>query len=112
MSSVAPVRRSVKSGAHGRRWPTQAQLMRSEIFETSMSWAGSVSGVLCRCLREEGELACLCLVSVLVIQPVLLCNVLRRFVHATGCGKHLCNFVYRVESSIRKFVLARSTPLL
>ena len=25
----------------------------------------------------------------LVIQPVLLCSVLRRFVHATGCGKHL-----------------------
>ena len=23
------------------RWPTQAQLTRGEIFETSMSWAGS-----------------------------------------------------------------------
>ena len=46
-------------------------------------------GVLCRYLREEGELACLCLVSALVIQPVLLCSVLRRFVHATGCGKPL-----------------------
>ena len=46
-------------------------------------------GVLCRYLREEGELACLCLVSALVIQPVLLCSVLRRFVHVTGCGKHL-----------------------
>ena len=29
-SSVVRVRRSVKSGAHGWRWPTQAQLMRSE----------------------------------------------------------------------------------
>ena len=46
-------------------------------------------GVLCRYLREEGELACLCLVSALVIQLVLLCSVLRRFVHPTGCGKHL-----------------------
>ena len=89
MSSVARVRRSVKSGAHGRRWPTQAQMMRSEIFETSTSWAGSVFGVLCRYLGEEGELACLCLVSALVIQPVLLCSVLRRFVHVTGSGKHL-----------------------
>ena len=89
MSSVARVCCSVKSGAHGRCWPTQAQLMRSEIFETSMSRAGSVFGVLNRYLREEGESACLCLVSALVIQPVLLCSVLRRFVHATGCGKHL-----------------------
>ena len=40
-------------------------------------------------VTEEGELACLCLVSALVIQPVLLCSVLMRFVHATGCGKHL-----------------------
>ena len=86
---VVRVRRLAKSGAHGRRWPTQAQLMRSEIFETSMSWAGSVFGVLCRYLREEGELACLSLVSALVIQPVLLCSVLRRFVLSTGCGKHL-----------------------
>ena len=36
--------------------------------------------------REQEDL---CLVSALVIQPVLLCSVLRRFVHATGCGKHL-----------------------
>ena len=73
-------RATIKSGADGRHWPTQAQLMRSEIFETSMSWAGSVFGVLCRYFREEGELACLCLVSELVIQLVLLCSVLRRFV--------------------------------
>ena len=26
----------------GQRWPTQAQLTRSEIFETSMSWAVSI----------------------------------------------------------------------
>ena len=58
-------------------------------FETLMSWAGSVSGVLCRYLREEGESAFLCLVSALVIQPVLLCSVMWRFVLATGCGKHL-----------------------
>ena len=29
----------------------------------------------CRCLGEEGELACLCLVSALVIHPVLYCSV-------------------------------------
>ena len=34
-SSVVRVRRSVKSSAHGRRWLTQVQLTRSEIFETS-----------------------------------------------------------------------------
>ena len=47
-------------------------------------------GVLCRYLREEGELACLCLVSALVIQPVLLqlCRVFRRFVHVTRSDKH------------------------
>ena len=49
-------------------------------------------GASCRYLREEGELACLCLDSVLVIQPVLLRSVLRRFVHVTGCGKHLLQF--------------------
>ena len=46
-------------------------------------------GVLCRYLREEGALACLCLVSELVIQPVPLRSVLRRFVHVPGCGKHI-----------------------
>ena len=41
-------------------------------------------------LREEGELACLCLVSALVIQPVLLCSVIWRFVLcATRSGHHL-----------------------
>ena len=89
MSSAARVRQSFKSGAHGRRGLTQTQLMRSEIFETSMSWEGSVFGILCCYLREEGELACLCLVSALVIQPVLLCSVLRLFVRATGSGKYL-----------------------
>ena len=58
-------------------------------------------GVLCRYLREEGELACLCLVSALVIQPVLLCGVLRRFVHATVCGKH--PFVISYNRSIHLF---------
>ena len=41
MTNVARVGRSFKSGAPGQRWATQAQLMRSEIFETSMFWAGS-----------------------------------------------------------------------
>ena len=40
-------------------WPT-----RSKPYSSSL-------GVLCRYLREEGELACPCLVSALVIQPVL-----------------------------------------
>ena len=57
-------------------------------------------GVSSRYLREEGELACLCLVSALVIQPVLLCSVLRRFVHVTRSDKHLCNFVYRIMESV------------
>ena len=39
---IVRVRRSVKSSAHGRRWLTQAKLTRSEIFETSMSWAESI----------------------------------------------------------------------
>ena len=39
---------------------------------------------------EEGELACLCLVSALVIQLVLLCSVIWRFVLcATRSGHHL-----------------------
>ena len=46
-------------------------------------------GVSCRCLGEEGDLACVCPASALVIQPVLLCSVFRRFVDVTGCGKHL-----------------------
>ena len=94
---VAPVRCSYKSGIHEWRWPTQAQLMRSAFFETLMSWAGSVSGVLCRYLREEGESACVCLVSALVIRLVLLCSVMWRFVRsATRSGKyHL--YVYRME---------------
>ena len=69
-------------------------------------------GVLCRYLREEGELACLCLVSALVIQPVLLCSVLRRFVHPQVVANILCNFVYRMEFSFCKFVLAHVTALL
>ena len=63
--------------------------LRREFVETSMSWAGSVSGVLCCYLREEGESACMCLVSVLVIQPVLWCSVMWRFVlSATRSGNH------------------------
>ena len=73
-----------------RRWPTQAQLTRSESSKHYDVLGRECLGASRRCLGEEGELACLCLVSALVIQPVLLCSsVLRRFVHATGCGKHL-----------------------
>ena len=90
VSSVARARRSLKSGAHRRRWPPQAKLMRSEIFETSMSWAGSVSGVLCHYLLEEGESAFLCLVSALVSQAVLWCSVKWRLVlSVTRSGNHL-----------------------
>ena len=55
----------------------------------SQQWSNACSHNLLCCLGEEGELACLCLVSALVIQPVLLRSVLRRFVQVTGCGKHL-----------------------
>ena len=88
MSGIARVRYLYKSGVHEWRWLTLAKLMRSQVFETSVSWAGSVSGLLCHYLREEGESACLFLVSALVIQPILLCSVLRPFVHATDSGKH------------------------
>ena len=45
---------------------------------------------MCRYLREEGELACLCLVSALVSQPVLWCSVMSRFVlSVTRSGNHL-----------------------
>ena len=69
-------------------------------------------GVSCRCLGEEGELACLCLVSALVIQPVLLCSVLRRFVHATGCGKHL--FVICIPHGVffRKIIIISSIIII
>ena len=82
-----------------------------------MSWAVSIlescAAISCRYLREEGELACLCLVSALVIQPVLLCSVLRRFVHVTGCGEHLFVILYTAWSLFfRKIVFAHITPLL
>ena len=74
---------------------TQAQLTRSDslhliFLETSMSWAWSFSGVLCRYLREEGESAYLCLVSALVSQPVLWCSVMWRFMlSVTRSDNHL-----------------------
>ena len=46
MSRVARLSHSYKSDAHEWRWPTQAERMRREFVETSMSWAGSVSGRL------------------------------------------------------------------
>ena len=82
-------RRSVKSSAHGRRWLTQAQLTRSESSKRHDVLGREYPGVSCRCLGEEGELACLCLVSALIIQPVLLRSVLRRFVHVTRSDNHL-----------------------
>ena len=45
-----------------------------------------------------------------VIQPVLLCSVLRRFVHATGCGKHL--FVIIIIISIIITKLTACTKML
>ena len=44
LSIVARMSHSYKSGAHGWRWPTQAQLTKREFVETSMSWAGSDTG--------------------------------------------------------------------
>ena len=54
-----------------------------------MSWAESILESRAAVPEEEGELACLCLVSELVIQPVLLRSVLRRFVHVTRSDNHL-----------------------
>ena len=54
---------SYKSCSHEWRRPTQAQLTRRDIVETSMSWAEleSDTGRLVSAISEEGELACLCL---------------------------------------------------
>ena len=90
MSGVARMRRSFKSGVLERRWPTQAQLTRSDILRNIDVLGRSVSGVLCRYLREEGESAFLCLVSALVSQPVLWCSVMWRFVlYVARSGNHL-----------------------
>ena len=43
---------------------------------------GEYLGVSCLYVREESELACLCLVSALAIQPVLLRSVLKRLATA------------------------------
>ena len=81
---VARLRVALMGGA-GRLKPSGGEVNLRNIDVLGREYLG----VLCRYVREEGELACLCLVSALVIQPALLCSVLRRFVHATGCGKHL-----------------------
>ena len=47
--------------------------------------------------REEGELACLCLVSALVIQPVLLCSVIWRFVRSATRSGNYHLFVYHMD---------------
>ena len=73
-----------------RRWLTQAQLTRSESSKRHGVLGREYLGVSCRCLGEEGELACLCLVSALVSQPVLWCCVMWRFVlYVTHSGNHL-----------------------
>ena len=89
-SYVVRARRSVKSSAHGQRWPAHAQLTRRESSKHHDVLGGEYIGVSCRCLGEEGELACLCLVSVLVGQPVLWCSVMWRFVlYVARGGNHL-----------------------
>ena len=80
---------SVKSCARVWRWLTQAQLTRSESLKHDDVLGREYLGVSGRYLREEGDLACVCFVSALVIQPVLLRSVFGQFVHVTGCGKHL-----------------------
>ena len=77
--SVVCVHCSFKSGVHEWRWPTQAQMMRSDILRNIDVLGREYLGVLCRYLREEGESAFQCLGSALVRQPVLLCSVIWRF---------------------------------
>ena len=68
---------------------TNAETRHSESSKHHDVLGSEYLGVLCRYLRGEGELACLCLVSALVIQPVLLRSVLRRFVQVTCSDNHL-----------------------
>ena len=72
LSSVARVSRLYKSGPHEWRRPTQAQLTRRDIVETSMSWAESDTCRLVAAVSEEGE-STVSVVLVLVSQPVLVC---------------------------------------
>ena len=87
---VARVRCSYENGVHEWRWPTQAQLMRSDILR-------NIDVLGKDCLWSFGPLSprgrrgsiFLCLVSALVIRPVLLCSVIWRFVlFATRSGYH------------------------
>ena len=71
LSSVVCLSHSFKSDDHEWYWATQAQLTRREVVETSMSRAGSDTGRLVAAISEEGESACLSLVSALVSQLVL-----------------------------------------
>ena len=115
---VVRVCRSLKSGVPERRWPTQAQLMRSDnLRNIDVLGRECLWSLLPLSPRgEEGESAFLCLVSALVIRPVLMCSVLKRFVHATGCGKHLfvitiiVIIIIRVRRSFKSGVLEQRWP--
>ena len=68
----------------------EAQLTRSESLKHHDVLGREYLGVSCRSLGEEGELACLCLVSALVSQLVLWCSVMWWFVlYVTRSGNHL-----------------------
>ena len=97
VAGVARVRCSFKSGVHEWRWPTQAQLMRSDILRNTDVLGRSVSGVFCRYLQEDGESACVGLVLAVVIRPVLLCSVMWRCVLSATCSCKYHLYVYRME---------------
>ena len=76
----------------------------SRAVNPGMFWAGcpgqGASLEYCAAIsesREEGESACLCLVSALVIRPVLLCSVMWRFEHSATCSGKYYLYVYRME---------------
>ena len=87
LTSGAFQRRSYKSGPHEWRRPTQAQLTRSDIVETSMSWAQSDIGRLVAAISEEGESACVCVFGFGVGQ--------------SACSRVCCSFV--VCGSVREW---------
>ena len=87
---VIRVRRSFKSGVLERRWPTQAQLTRSDILRNIDVLGREFLWSLVCYLREEGQSAFLCLVSALVSQPLLWCSVMWQFVlSVTRSDNHL-----------------------
>ena len=83
---VAQLRVALMGGV----WLTQAQLTRSESSKHHDVLGREYLGVSGRSLGEEGELACLCLVSALVSQTVFWCSVMWRFVlYVIRRGNHL-----------------------